>query len=116
MRTFFKILGLILVVLIVILLWNTFRFESRQLTDVPTAPAISVSDSAIVRLSQAVQFRTISNQDPTLLDTTQFEGFVAFLEKSFPLVHERLWYTNACNGNGSIHSPCYLNGRAATLR
>ena len=51
MRTFFKILGLILVLLIAVLLWNTFRFESRQLTDVPLAPAISVSDSAVVRLS-----------------------------------------------------------------
>lgn len=90
MRTFFKILGLIFVLLIAVLLWNTFRFESKQLTDVPPAPAISVSDSAIVRLSQAVQFQTISNQDPALLDTTQFEGFVSFLEKSFPLVHKRL--------------------------
>ena len=37
-----------------------------------------------------MQFQTISNQDPALFDTTQFEGFVAFLEKSFPLVHQRL--------------------------
>ena len=90
MRTFFRILGLILVLLIAVLLWNTFRFKSKQLTDMPPAPAMQVGDSAIARLSRAVQFRTISNQDPTLLDTTQFEGFVSFLEKSFPLVHERL--------------------------
>lgn len=90
MRLLFKILGLALVILIGILFWNTLRFESKQLTAVPPAPPISVPDSALIRLSRAVQFRTVSYQDSSLTDTTQFEAFVSFLEKSFPLVHSRM--------------------------
>ncbi len=90
MRTFFKILGIILALLIAVLLWNTFNFKSKQLTDIPPAPAISVSDSAIVHLSQAVRFKTISNQDPTLNDSTAFTAFISYLERAFPLAHERL--------------------------
>jgi carboxypeptidase PM20D1 len=90
MRNVIKILGFALVVLIGVLFWNTFRFESRQLTNISPAPTISISDSALIRLSQAVQFRTVSYQDSTLNDTTQFEAFISFLEKSFPLVHSRM--------------------------
>ncbi len=90
MRLLFKILGLALVILIGVLLWNTFRLKSRQLTNVPPAPPISVSDSSLTRLSQAIQFRTVSYQDSSLTDTSQFEAFVSFLEKSFPLVHSRM--------------------------
>ncbi|MPR32205.1 M20 family peptidase [Salmonirosea aquatica] len=90
MRNFLKILGLALVILIVVLLWNTFRFESKQLTNVPPAPPIAIPDSALLRLSQAVQYRTISYQDSALTDTTQFKAFITFLERSFPMVHKQM--------------------------
>ena len=90
MRTVLKVLGIALLLLVAVLLYNTFTFESRQLSDVPPAPAIAISDSAVAHLSQAIRFKTVSNQDPALIDTTQFETFVAFLASAFPRVHERL--------------------------
>ncbi|TDB68183.1 M20 family peptidase [Arundinibacter roseus] len=90
MRTFFLILGLILTSLLGILLWNTYRFDSKQVKDVPPAEAVAVSDSVIQHLSQAIQFRTVSYQDAELTDTTQFEKFISYLETTFPLVHARL--------------------------
>lgn len=90
MRNFFKIFGILFVSLIAVLLWNTFNFKSKQLTGIPPAPAIIVSDSAVLRLSRAIQFKTVSNQDPALIDSIQFEAFVSYLEEDFPLVHMQL--------------------------
>lgn len=90
MRIFFKILGIVLALLIAVLFWNTFNFKSKQLTDIPPAPAIVVGDSAALHLSRAIQFKTISNQDPTLIDSTQFTAFVSYLEQTFPLVHAQI--------------------------
>ena len=90
MRIFFKILGLALVVLAGIILWNTLRFESIQLAQVPAAPTLIVSDSALARLGQAVRYRTISYQDAAQTDTTEFEAFISFLEKAYPLVHTKM--------------------------
>ena len=90
MRTILLLLGIALVVLTGVLLWNTFRFDSKQLTDVPEAPLVPVSDSVINHLSEAIQFRTVSYQESSLIDSTQFEGFVSFLEKTFPLVHSQI--------------------------
>ena len=90
MRTLLKLLGLALTILVGILLWNTFRFESKQLTGIAPAPPISIPDSSLIRLSRAVQFRTVSYQDSSLTDSTQFKAFISFLENSFPLVHSRM--------------------------
>jgi carboxypeptidase PM20D1 len=102
LRKILLILGLGLLVLLAILLWNTFRFPSRQLTDVAPAPALNVSDSAISHLSRAIQFRTVSYQDPTLTDTTQFDAFLAFLESTYPLVHRHL-RPERINGYGLLY-------------
>lgn len=90
MRTFFKLLGILLVLLIGILLWNTFRMKSLQLTGVPLAPSVPVGDSAIAHLSRAIQFRTISYADTSLSDSSQFDGFISYLDKIFPLTHATL--------------------------
>ncbi|GAB3165604.1 M20 family peptidase [Telluribacter humicola] len=83
-------LGLALLVVVSILLWNTFTFESRQLTDVPSAPPVAVSDSVISHLSRAVRFRTVSYQDASLTDSTQFQAFLSFLTTTYPNVHAKL--------------------------
>ena len=90
MRLLLRILGFALLLLIGVLLYNTITFKSRQLADVPPAPAVAIGDSAIANLSRAIQFKTVSNQDPALIDTVQFEAFVEFLATAFPRVHERL--------------------------
>jgi carboxypeptidase PM20D1 len=90
MRTFLKILVVILLALVGILLWNTYQMTTRQLTGISPAPAVPAGDSALVHLSRAIQFKTISYPDHSKTDTTEFAAFVSFLEKTYPLVHTRL--------------------------
>jgi len=90
MRRFFQLLLLALVLLLVVLLVNTYRFSSKQLSDVPAAPAVPGADSAAQRLSRALQIRTVSFTDYSLVDTTQFDQFVSFISQAFPLTHSRL--------------------------
>src|SRR5436190_14247009 len=42
------------------------------------------------RLSQAIQFATISQQPPAPTNPAPFEAFIAWLEKTYPAVHEKL--------------------------
>ncbi|GAB3896376.1 M20 family peptidase [Larkinella knui] len=79
-----------LAVLMGVLVLNTLRSSSKQLTDVPPAPAVSVGDSAINRLVKALQLRTVSYSDYSLTDTTQFEKFLTLLQQSFPRIHRQL--------------------------
>jgi len=90
MKRILRWLLVALVLLLIVLLVNTLRFTSKQLADVPPAPAITVGDSAINRLSKALQLRTVSFADYSLTDTTQFDAFLAFLQQSYPLIHSRL--------------------------
>ncbi|GAB2777401.1 M20 family peptidase [Rhabdobacter roseus] len=90
MRLFLRILLVAFLALVVVLLWNTYRFPSRQLTDIPPAAPVPVGDSAIQHLSRSIQFRTVSYQDAALTDTTQFEAFIAFLESTYPRLHAQL--------------------------
>lgn len=41
-------------------------------------------------LSEAIQIKTVSNIDESLIDWDEFERFHAFLEQAFPLVHQML--------------------------
>jgi carboxypeptidase PM20D1 len=90
MKRLFRYIALVLALLILVLLVNTFRFTSKQLTDVKPAPAVPVGDSALVRLTQALRIRTVSFADRALTDTTQFDQFLTFINTSYPLIHSRL--------------------------
>ncbi len=48
------------------------------------------SEKALAHLSRAISIPTISNLDDSLTDWSQFEKFHAFLEETYPLVHENL--------------------------
>lgn len=92
MKKLLLILAVALLLLIVVLLINTFRLPSRQLIDVPPAPALTgfSIDSAVARLSAAIQCRTVSYTDYSLTDTTQFDKFLTLIRARFPLIHGRL--------------------------
>lgn len=96
MRTTVKKTGFVLLagllVLIAILLVNTLRFTSRQLTDVPPAPALTnfPTDSAVARLSAAIRCQTVAFTDYRLSDTTQFDKFLELIRRQFPLTHQQL--------------------------
>lgn len=47
-------------------------------------------DRAAKHLSKAIQFRTVSNPDPSKVDWNEFERFHAFLDEAYPLIAEKL--------------------------
>ncbi len=44
----------------------------------------------VQNLSAAIRLQTVSHQDPAQFDAAPFNGFVAFLEQTYPRVHESL--------------------------
>jgi len=76
--------------LIIVLLFNTVQYTSKQL-EVPSAELIKVDKQAVVkRLSEAVKLKTISNQIISEFDPAPILQLHQYLEKSFPRVHETL--------------------------
>ncbi|NLO45260.1 MAG: M20/M25/M40 family metallo-hydrolase [Clostridiales bacterium] len=54
-------------------------------------PCESVNEArALANLSEAIRIPTISNPDKSLVDWSQFEKFRDFLDKSYPLITEKL--------------------------
>ncbi len=77
-------------VLAAILSFNAARFDSRQI-DVPrNDEAVPDAEAAVQRLAQAVRFQTLSHQDPAKFPRSEFEGFHAFLARSFPRMQSAL--------------------------
>ena len=69
----------------------------RAATFLPPEPIKAESVAYVVdaqaigaRLSQAVQFATISQQPPVPTDPVPFERFIAWLAKTYPAVHDKL--------------------------
>ena len=46
-------------------------------------------DRAVKHLSQAIQFATVSKEQPADMNFDVFEEFIAFLESAFPVFHEK---------------------------
>ncbi len=89
MKTFFKIFVGLVVVLISVLLFNTFRTGPSE-TSIVAQPAPKITDSALSHFQGAISFKTISWGDPSLWDSTQFIAFQAFLAKTYPRMHAAL--------------------------
>jgi carboxypeptidase PM20D1 len=118
MKTIFKYFAIAILLLIAVLVFNTLQFKSKQMPDGTPTTAITISDSVVSHLSQAIQYRTMSFQDVSLMDSTQFEGFLGFLQKTYPLVHSRLSLEKISsysllfkwNGSNSSLKPILLMG------
>jgi carboxypeptidase PM20D1 len=77
------------ILLVGILLFNTFRFTSKQLA-IETVPSRELTQESLKHFQEAVSYKTISYGDSTLFDSTQFLGFRNFLEKTYPTIHTKL--------------------------
>jgi carboxypeptidase PM20D1 len=71
------------------LLIRTISFKSRQIS-FATVEKIAIDDSSVYRLSEAIQIRTISNENPEGLDSTQFIAFSDFINRRYPLTCSQL--------------------------
>ncbi|SIN73251.1 M20 family peptidase [Algoriphagus halophilus] len=65
-------------------------FTSLQMTGVDQISVDVDLDGAVQRLSKAVTFPTISNQDREDFDTKAFEDYHKFIEEAYPNVHKTL--------------------------
>jgi carboxypeptidase PM20D1 len=75
--------------LIGVLLFNTFRYKSRQLA-IEMVPAPEVRKESLLHFQGSISYKTISYGDSTLFDSTQFLGFRNFLVKTYPTIHAKL--------------------------
>jgi carboxypeptidase PM20D1 len=79
-----------LLILISVLLFNTFRFRSKQNKAIRYQPPPAVPDSAIAHLQRLIQFKTISYSDSTSPDPVPFTELHQYLQTAWPLVHQTL--------------------------
>ena len=89
MNKVLKFLGFTVLVLVVVLLLKTVFYSSKQL-DVKRVEAIEINIESVQNLSKAITFKTISNKDYSLTDTSQFIQFHAFLDSTYPLIYKHL--------------------------
>jgi carboxypeptidase PM20D1 len=99
-------------ILVLIVVVRALRFTSRQIAIPPAAQMNFARDSALERLSRAIQFRTVSSPNPGQTPVEEFERFHEFLNGAFPQVAKQL--------NKEIvggHSLLYTwKGRESTIR
>lgn len=57
---------------------------------VPASPRVAMPAGAAERLAGSIRIRTISSEDPGSFDAGAFSSLHAYLESSFPLVHQVL--------------------------
>ena len=84
------VLAVTVLALAVVVVGRALRASSRQLQVAPAVPVAIDAERAAAGLSAAIQFKTVSNQDPALFDASQFAGLQAFLTQRFPRVHRTL--------------------------
>ena len=73
-----------------VLAFNAARFTSRQIEVARNDEAVPDAVPAVQRLAQAIRFQTLSHQDPSKFQRSEFEGFHTFLAHSFPRMHSAL--------------------------
>jgi carboxypeptidase PM20D1 len=87
-----KIIRLIVtaaVIIIGVLLFNTLMLKSKQVAS-ENLEKIALSNDVFQNLSKGLQYPTISYSENAIPDSIAFFGFHRFLEKAFPLTHEKL--------------------------
>lgn len=89
-KRIFYFLLLAVIVIIGILLFNTFRFGGSTIRVHETVAVPATSGAAARHLSEAIQIKTISFGDTLAIDTASFTQFRSFMETSYPIIHQKL--------------------------
>jgi len=79
-----------LLALAAVLAIRTASFGSRQIKAEPAHPFAIDSEALARRLSAAIQYRTVSNEEPIQAGGGEFRRFHKFLAASFPRLHAQL--------------------------
>ena len=78
-----------LIILIALLMVNTFSLKSTA-SAVSNTIDIPRDDTAALHLSEAIQIKTVSFGDTLPIDTAEFVKFRLFMERTYPLMHAKL--------------------------
>jgi carboxypeptidase PM20D1 len=97
-----KYAGLLLLVLLVVLIERTLLYKSKQEKVKPVAH-VQISSDCLTHLSEAVKFRTISQEQPGGFDSLAFEGFIGYLRKTYPLTDSVL-HKKRINGYSLLYT------------
>ncbi|QTM99012.1 M20/M25/M40 family metallo-hydrolase [Sediminibacillus dalangtanensis] len=81
--------------------FKTITLTSKQPEPHPIKIDLAEED-AVARFSKAITYPTISHQDYSQFSYSEFDGFLGFLEESYPLVHEQL-HLDKVNEYGLIY-------------
>ncbi|NVK37397.1 MAG: M20/M25/M40 family metallo-hydrolase [Gammaproteobacteria bacterium] len=86
-------LAVSLLILVAVVLVRTLMFSPVE-RPVESFESVEVDAERVsTHLSQAVQFQTISHQNPELRDDAQFQGFIDWMAQTYPEVHQQLTLT-----------------------
>ncbi|MCM3693551.1 M20 family peptidase [Neobacillus niacini] len=88
-RLFFRIFSGLVLIFIIVTVFNSLMVKSKQPSPKPTDIVID-EGKAVQHLSQAITFKTVSYQERSKFDFTEFTKFISFLEESYPAVHDEL--------------------------
>jgi len=72
-----------------LILIRTFIF-TKPIPLTKALPIPEISDSSIEHLSQAIQIKTISNENPDSINVNEFTRFRSFLDSTYPLTNRTL--------------------------
>jgi carboxypeptidase PM20D1 len=88
MKKIFQLFLWLLAVLVIIILVKTFLFRSWQVQT--SGVTVTIGDEALGHLSGAVSIPTVSYATDSPVDTSAFTSYIAFIQKTYPLVNEKL--------------------------
>lgn len=88
-RLIFGIIGGLFLIFIIVTVFNSMIVKTKQPSPKPSEIVINET-KAVEHLSKAITYKTVSFQDRSKFDFTEFEKFISFLEESFPKVHNQL--------------------------
>jgi carboxypeptidase PM20D1 len=89
MKKILSITGILLLILIVVVLVRTFIF-TKDIPHTKGEALMPLQNSAIEHLSSAIKITTISTEINKPIDTATFLAFRAFLDSTYPLIHQQL--------------------------
>ncbi|MEX0685300.1 MAG: M20 family peptidase [Balneolales bacterium] len=84
------ILAVFLLLLMAVVLIRTLLISKKNVIKVEPVIHDIIINSAAQRLSKALQFKSITVQDPSLQNNQEYEGFIEHLQVSYPGVHQTL--------------------------
>jgi carboxypeptidase PM20D1 len=88
-KNIFKAIGIILLLLMGVLLFNTFTYKSKQI-QLETIKPVVIDKTSIQHLSEAVKIKTVSYDEPSKFDSASFNSLIFFLKKTYPVADSLL--------------------------